>query len=403
MSKGNVLIGQSGGPTSVINSSLSGVVDAAMKADSIGRIFGMRFGIEGVLNDYLIDLGSEAPEVLQGLRSTPGSALGSSRLKLKDEHFPAVLKQLQKYNIRCYFMIGGNDTMDTIHRVTKYANENGHEIVGVGIPKTVDNDLHGTDHTPGYPSSARYMAMSVLQAGVLARDMQKVDQFVIFQTIGRSAGWLPAAAACARQGNEAPPHIILFPERAFDRDAFLNAVAAAQKNHGFVSIVCGEGITNADGSPVSVSQTRDKFGNVEFGAMGGTSAAMILHRIIANEFGWRGEFQVTESLSMCAADRGVKLDFEEAFACGQQAVKLGLQGEGGVMVTMKRRNPPREKYEIDFGTISLSEVANHERPMPDNFITPDGFGVTEAFLDYISPLIGELPKYTSLAAKRASV
>ena len=309
MSKGNVLIGQSGGPTSVINSSLSGVVDAAMKADSIGRIFGMRFGIEGVLNDYLIDLGSEAPEVLQGLRSTPGSALGSSRLKLKDEHFPAVLKQLQKYNIRCYFMIGGNDTMDTIHRVTKYANENGHEIVGVGIPKTVDNDLHGTDHTPGYPSSARYMAMSVLQAGVLARDMQKVDQFVIFQTIGRSAGWLPAAAACARQGNEAPPHIILFPERAFDRDAFLNAVAAAQKNHGFVSIVCGEGITNADGSPVSVSQTRDKFGNVEFGAMGGTSAAMILHRIIANEFGWRGEFQVTESLSMCAADRGVKLDF----------------------------------------------------------------------------------------------
>src|SRR5262249_9020849 len=149
------------------------------------------------------------PAVLKGLRSTPGSALGSSRLKLKDEHFPAVLKQLKKYNIRYYFMIGGNDTMDTIHRVTRYANEQGHEMVGVGVPKTVDNDLFGTDHTPGYPSAARYVALSVLQAGVLARDMQKVDQFVIFQSIGRSAGWLPAAAACARHSGETAPHLLL--------------------------------------------------------------------------------------------------------------------------------------------------------------------------------------------------
>ena len=403
MSIGNVLVGQSGGPTSVINSSLAGVVDASLASGGIDRIFGMRFGIEGVLNDYLVDLGSESPEVLKGLRSTPGSALGSSRLKLKDEHFPAVLKQLKKYNIRYYFMVGGNDTMDTIHRVTKYANENGHEMVGVGVPKTVDNDLHGTDHTPGYPSAARYVALSVLQAGVLARDMQKVDQFVIFQSIGRSAGWLPAAAACAQFESGAPPHIILFPERAFDRDAFLKAVANAHQKYGFVSIVCGEGITNADGTPVSVSQTRDKFGNVEFGAMGGTSAAMMLHRMIADEFGWRGEFQVTESLPMCAADRALKLDFDEAFACGQQAVKLATQGEGGVMVTMQRLNPPREKYEIGFGTISLSEVANHERPMPDSFISADGFGVTPAFLDYVAPLIGELPSYATLAAKRATV
>ena len=401
MSKGNVLVGQSGGPTSVINSSLAGVIDAAMKVDQIDRVFGMRFGIEGVLDDYLVDLGSESSEVLSGLRSTPGSALGSSRLKLKDEHFPAVLKQLQKYDIRYYFMIGGNDTMDTIHRVTKYANENGHEMIGVGVPKTVDNDLHGTDHTPGYPSAARYVALSVLQAGILARDMQKVDQFVIYQSIGRSAGWLPAAAACARFADDTPPHVVLFPERPFNRNAFLSAVAGAHKEHGFVSIVCGEGITNADGTPVSVSQTKDKFGNVEFGAMGGTSAAMMLHRMISDEFGWRGEFQVTESLPMCAADRGVKLDFDEAFACGQQAVKLATNGEGGVMVTMNRLNKPGERYEIGFGTISLSEVANHERPMPDNFISKDGFGVTQAFLDYLSPLVGELPKYSTLAAKRA--
>lgn len=401
MLKGNVLIGQSGGPTSVINSSLAGVVDTAMKSKGIGRVFGMRYGIEGVLNDYLIDMAAESPAVRKGLRSTPGSAIGSSRLKLKDEHFPAVLKQLKKYNIRYYFMIGGNDTMDTIHRVTKYANENGHELIGVGVPKTVDNDLFGTDHTPGYPSAARYVALSVLQAGILARDMQKVDQFVIFQSIGRSAGWLPAAAAIARTESDSGPHIILMPERPFHRENFLAAVAKAHKSHGFVSIVCGEGITNPDGSPVSVSQTKDKFGNTEFGAMGGTSAAMVLHKIISNEFGWRGEFQVTESLPMCAADRGIKLDFDEAYACGEQAVKLATKGHGGVMVTMNRKSKPGEKYQMEFGTISLSEVANHERPMPNNFITKDGFGVTKAFLDYLQPLIGALPTYSSLAAKRA--
>lgn len=401
MAKGNVLIGQSGGPTSVINSSLAGVIDAATTSGKVGRVLGMRYGIEGVLDDYLIDLGSESAVVLSGLKSTPGSALGSSRLKLKDEHFPAVLAQLKKYDIRYYFMIGGNDTMDTIHRVTKYANEHGHEMVGVGVPKTVDNDLYGTDHTPGYPSAARYVALSVLQAGVLAGDMRKVDQFVIFQSIGRSAGWLPAAAACARPNSDSPPHLLLLPERSFHRDAFLSAVAKAHQNQGFVSIVCGEGITNPDGSPVSVSQTKDKFGNVEFGAMGGTSAAMVLHRIICDEFGWRGEFQVTESLPMCAADRGVALDFEEAFACGQQAVNLALRGEGGVMVTMKRLNKPNEPYQIGFGTAALCEVANHERPMPDEYITKDGFGVTQAFLDYARPLIGAMPQYSTLAAERA--
>src|SRR5579871_489242 len=206
MAKGNVLIGQSGGPTSVINSSLAGVVNGALKSKSIGRVYGMRFGIEGVLNDVLIDLGKESSRTLKGLRATPGSALGSSRLKLKDEHFPAILSQLKKYNIRYYFMIGGNDTMDTIHRVTQYATENGHEMIGVGVPKTVDNDLYGTDHTPGYPSAARYMALSVLQAGILARDMQKVDQFVIFQSVGRSAGWLPAATSLARIDDLSAPH-----------------------------------------------------------------------------------------------------------------------------------------------------------------------------------------------------
>jgi len=398
---GNALVGQSGGPTTVINASLAGVVDAAARAKQIGRVFGMRFGIEGVLGDFLLDLSAEKREAIKALCSTPSSALGSSRLKLRDEHFDPILKRLKRYNIRYFFMIGGNDTMDTIHRIVKYAQDAGWEMTGVGIPKTVDNDLFGTDHTPGFPSAARYVALSVQQGALLARDMQRVDQFTIFQTVGRSAGWLPAAAACARSKSNAAPHIVLLPERHFERDDFLQAVAAAHQKHGYVSIVCGEGITNPDGTPVSASTTTDNFKNVEFGAMGGTSAAMILHRIISDEFRWRGEFQVTESLQMCAADRAVKLDVIEAYACGKEAVSLATRGKGDVMVTIKRTSKAGEPYESTFGTISLSEVAVHARPMSDQFIAPGGMDVTKAFMSYVRPLVGALPEYVGLTIKRA--
>ena len=306
MLKGNAIVGQSGGPTAVINASLVGVVEAAKKASGINRVYGMRFGIEGVLEDFLLDLAAEPASTLKSLRTTPSSALGSSRHKLKDDDLEPILDRLKARDIRYFFMIGGNDTMDTIHRITEYARAHGHDMIGVGVAKTVDNDLYGTDHTPGYPSAARYVALSVQQAGRLARDMQRVDPFVIFQTVGRSAGWLAAAAMIAKQDPADPPHIILLPERSFDQDAFLGAVETAQKRYGFCSIICGEGITYDDGTPVSASRTRDKFNNVEFGAMGGTSAAMMLHKIIGDQFGWRGEFQVTESLQMCAMDRAVE-------------------------------------------------------------------------------------------------
>jgi 6-phosphofructokinase 1 len=397
---GNALVGQSGGPTSVINASLAGLIESARRSPKIGKVLGLRFGIEGLIRDDLLDLGKESLKTIRGLRTTPGSALGSSRLKLQPEHFPTVLQQLKKYDIRYFFLCGGNDTMDTIHRVTEYANAHGHELIGIGVPKTVDNDLYGTDHTPGFPSAARYMALSVLQAGILARDMRKVDQFVIFQSIGRSAGWLPASAAAVRYATGAP-HLLLLPEWPFDRERFLAAVKRTHAEQGFVSIVCGEGITTADGTPISASETRDRFGNVEFGAMGGASVAMLLHRMIAHEFGWRGEFQVTESLPMCAADRAVRLDVREAFGCGRQAVRLALKGESGVMVTLERVNKPRQPYAVGFGTIPLEAVANHERPLPDEYISEDGFGVTEKFLAYVRPLLGELPDYVTLAGKKA--
>ncbi|MDO4574082.1 MAG: 6-phosphofructokinase [Planctomycetia bacterium] len=395
MLTGNAIIGQSGGPTSVINSSLCGVIQTCAKyPDKIQNIYGMRYGIEGFMQEMLIDLGAQRPEVVEALKTTPSSALGSCRHKMQEQDFAPVLELLKKYNIRYYFLIGGNDTMDTIHRIEAYCRKEGYDLVGVGIPKTVDNDLFATDHTPGFGSAARYVAMSVLQAGILARDMKKVDQFVVFQTVGRSAGWLPAAAACAKRNEEDAPHIILVPERPFETERFLNEAKAAYDQHGWVSVVCGEGVCFADGSPISATAVNDRFGNKEFGAMGGTSAAMVLHQLLTKTFGWRGEFQVTESLQMCAADRAMPNDIQEAWACGKRAVELAVEGNSGVMVTIQRdSNVP---YAWSLGTAPLKEVALGEKPMPDAFICPDRYFVTDACLEYLRPLVGELPEYVRL-------
>ncbi|MDO4586572.1 MAG: diphosphate--fructose-6-phosphate 1-phosphotransferase [Planctomycetia bacterium] len=401
MFQGNAIIGQSGGPTSVINSSLCGVIQGCMKWGQngqndcqINKILGMQYGIQGFMQDQIIDLGQKPSETIEGLKRTPSSGLGSCRYKLKDEDFAPILEKLKQNNIRYYFLIGGNDTMDTIHRIEAYCQKEGYDLRGIGIPKTVDNDLFATDHTPGFPSAARYVALSVKQAGMLARDMKKVDQYVIFQTVGRSAGWLPAAAACAKETEDDAPHIILLPERPFIKEQFFKEVKNAYDRWGWVSIVCGEGVCYANGKPISASEVADNFSNVEFGAMAGTSAAMMLHRMIANEFGWRGEFQVTESLQMSAADRATDLDIQEAWQCGQRAVELALEGKSGVMVTMNRRS--NDPYQIEFGTAPLAEVALGEKPMPDDFICNDRLYVTESCLDYLRPLVGPMPHYVRL-------
>lgn len=395
ISKGNAIIGQSGGPTSVINASLAGIVQAAGQWEAVGKVLGMRYGIEGFMQGKIMDLGRESAASIEGLKTTPASALGSCRHKLKEEDLPAVLEMLKRHDIRYLFLIGGNDTMDTIHRIEAYARKNHCELVGIGVPKTVDNDLFGTDHTPGFASAARYMALSVMQAGILARDMQKVDQFVVFQTIGRSAGWLAAAAALGKKDPSDAPHLLCLPERPFEKARFLADVKRAYEQFGYASIICGEGITYADGRPVSASETTDKFSNVEFGAMGGASVAMVLHRMIAKEFGFRGEFQITESLPMCAADRAVPQDIDEACRCGQAAVQLARQGKTGLMVTLVRES--NQPYRCTTGTIALSEVAVKAKPMPDAFINSEGNFVTPAFLEYLQPLVGDLPHYTRLA------
>jgi len=209
--KGNVLVGQSGGPTAVINASLAGVIAGATDstvAGGIGAVYGMPYAIEGFLNGHVLPIPALSRSEIDLLSRTPSSALGSCRHKLQDEDLPVILKYLKQYDIRYLLYIGGNDTMDTIHRIESYCTDHSYELSGVGIPKTVDNDLYATDHTPGYPSAARYVTLSVQQAGRLAADMRKVDQFTVYQTVGREAGWLAAASALARKSPHEAPHII---------------------------------------------------------------------------------------------------------------------------------------------------------------------------------------------------
>lgn len=400
--QGNILIGQSGGPTAVINASLAGVVQAARGAGfggdgrttQGGRILGMRFAIEGFLEEQLLDLSTLSHGELARLQATPGSALGSCRYKLQDEDLPRIHRLLEKYQVRYLFYIGGNDTMDTIHRISEYCHEQGYEVRGVGIPKTVDNDLFATDHTPGYPSAARYVAQSVAQAGRLARDMQRVDRFLVHQTIGRDAGWLAAASALARRSPEDGPHLIYVPEMPIERDTVVAEVQRTIERFGWASIVIGEGTTWSDGMPISAAAATDRFSNVEYGAMGGSSAALNLHRLISEETGYRGEFQIPESMPMSASDRCGPYDRQEAYACGVEALHRALRDEGGVMITINRVKSDARDYAVTYGTAPLQEVAVRARPMPQEMLTP-AF-VTDTFLEYLRPLVGELESYLDL-------
>ena len=392
--RGNVIVGQSGGPTSVINSSLAGVIETALASDKIDKIYGMNYGIEGFLNEKLIDLGNQKQEVLKDLCHTPSSALGSSRYKLTEGDLPLILEILKKYEIRYFFLIGGNDTMDTIHRVEKYCSINDYDLKGIGIPKTVDNDLFGTDHTPGFPSAARYNMLSVAQSGVLARDMQKVDKFVIYQTIGRDAGWLAAATALAKKQESDAPHLIYCPERSFNKVQFLEDAEECIKKYGWVSIVVSEGLLYPDGTPVSAAQEKDSFNNREFGAMGGASVGLNVHKILKDATGFRGEFQITESLNMCAIDRAVPMDLQEAYDCGKEAVQLALSGHSAYMVTIERLSD--KPYRTVFGKTELSNVAIRARSMPEDFINDRGNFVTDKLINYMRPLLGEIPSYIQL-------
>ena len=390
--KGNAIVAQTGGPTAVINSSLAGIISQCLKEKNIEQIWGCHFGMKGLLEEDFIHL-EDAP--IDTLQHTPGSALGSSRIKLKTENMSRVLEIFKKYNIRYFFGIGGDDTQLNVYEVEKYCKEQSYELYGTGCPKTVDNDLPLTDHTPGFPSAARYTALSVYQGGRLTRDMQNVDQFVIYQTIGRSAGWLAAAPYAFKDKESDPPHIILIPEIPFVEEKFITYFESCYKKYGFVSIICGEGVTDENGNPVSATRVKDDFGNKEFGAMGGVSVGMEIHKIISRYFPeMRGEFQVTESLPMCADDRTVDIDVQEAFLLGEKAVELAARGKSGLMSVIVREAGPEYKIHID--AVPLRDVGGKQKPIPERYIAENGMNMTPAFKEYIVPLVGPKPVYADL-------
>ena len=392
--KRNALIGQLGGPTSVINSSLSGLITEGLKSKKIGHILGMRNGIVGLLRDDIVDLGKEDSSVIQNLSQTPSSILGSSRYILKKKDFPLLLNIFKKNNIGYLFLIGGNGTMKLNQQIDKYCKENTYTINTIGIPNTVDNDLCGTDHTPGFASAARYICLSVQQAGQLAHDMQSIDKYVIFQTVGRNTGWLAASAALAKKRESDAPHLIYMPERSLSKKRVLSDVKECIKKYGWVSIVCGEGILWEDDSFVANLHLNNKYIDFEFGAMGGGSAALNLHKFIHNETRYRGEFQITESLSMCAIDRASKVDIKEAHLCGIEAIKLAEENISGVMVSIIRDSS--SPYRIKLDTTSFEDVTCNMKPLDGKYINKYGNFVTDKYIDYIRPLIGEIPAYSEL-------
>lgn len=390
---GKAVFAQSGGPTAVINSSICGAIEEARKHKEIVAMYGSIHGILGVLHENMIDLNRESPKTISLLRQTPSSSLGSSRYKLKEEDYDRILKVLAAHDIRYFFIAGGNDSMDTANRVFRMARERGYELSVMGLPKTVDNDLPITDHCPGYGSVARWLALSVRDAGLDTEAIYTSDTIKVVETMGRNAGWITAATALARQQPNDAPHIILLPEIPFSRDKFLSDVERVYRKLGYALIACCEGLRDENGDYLTASQRSldtDRFGHRQLGGVGET-----LCGIIAEGLKIKARADKPGTIQRVSALLASPVDVEEAYATGAQAVKHAVEGKSGWMVTLERE--PGAEYACKTGIVSLEEVANREKKVPREFINAEGTGVTGAFLEYVTPLIGgPLPEYARL-------
>jgi 6-phosphofructokinase 1 len=395
--KGNAVVGQSGGPTAVINASLAGVIEEAKQHGEIGSIFGAVNGVEGLLREDMADLGAEDPAQLALLAGTPSAALGSCRKKLTQADYDTLLALFRAHNIRYWFYIGGNDSADTTHQVGRLAAEAGWEMRVIGIPKTVDNDLAYTDHCPGYGSVARFNALATRDAGLDTVAMHTVDTVKIIETMGRNAGWITAATALAREQAGDPPHLIYLPERVFDQERFLADVKReVDRGRGCVIAVC-EGLRDASGEAlVSFKHAigTDSFGHKQLGGVGD-----YLVGLIAEGLGIKARFDKAGTIQRSFGLAQSEADVAEAKMVGAAAVRRACEGVTDKMVTLVRvSNSP---YKCDTGLADLQDVANAERPMPDEFINADGNDITPAFIDYARPLIGgPLPPYARLKLAR---
>ncbi len=392
--KGNLVVAQSGGPTAVINASVAGVAEEAFRnADAISGVFGSLHGIEGVLYEDLIDLGKEARATISGLTSTPSAALGSCRHKLTEADYDRIIQVLKAHDIRYFFYIGGNDSMDTAARVSRMGADLGYEVRSVGIPKTIDNDLAFTDHCPGFGSVARWVASSVRDAGLDTEAIGVVDKIKIVEIMGRNAGWITAASALARDHENAAPHLIYVPEKPINLERFLGDVQNVYDRLGYCLITVCEGVKGEDGKPLMASTSAinvDAFGHAQMGGV-----ADYLCSLIADRLKLKARFDKPGTIQRVSAALQSWVDRDEAYGAGAEAVRQALGGVTGKMVTIERVSD--DPYRSRFGLADLDKVANAEKLIPDEFLSPAGNDVTEAFVKYAQPLIGgPLAKYSYL-------
>jgi len=391
--KGNCIVAQSGGPTTVINSSLCGVFDEARKHRCIQGIYAALNGILGVLREEIFDLRKEKPSTIKGLRSTPSAAAGSCRYKLKSleeskEEFERILEVFEAHNIRYFFYAGGNDSMDTADKVNKLAKEMGYELRVMGIPKTIDNDLACTDHCPGYGSVAKFIATMTMEAGRDTEALYTTDTCTALETMGRDAGWIAAAGAMAKRTDEDPPHLVYLPEVVFDVDKFIKDVKKTLDKFGRCFIVASEGIKDRDGSYIAAIGGRfskDSFGHQQLGGV-----AESLRQIVENEVGVKCRSNKLGTCQRNAMHFASKTDSDEAYMVGRQAVKHAVEGLSGYMVTLVRKS--NKPYRCVTGLAPLRDVALGERKVPRSFINKEGNFITNKMREYIAPLIkGEVP------------
>ena len=391
--KPNAIVAQSGGPTAVINSSACGVVQTAMKSDKIGSVFGSNNGIMGVLKEELFDISAEKAETIEMMKRTPAAAIGSCRYKLKslDESradYQRILDVFKAHEIRYFFYAGGNDSMDTADKVNKLAAESGYEMVCMGVPKTIDNDLAFTDHCPGYGSVAKYVATSAMNAGRDTEALYTADTCTILEVMGRNAGWIAAAAGLANREPQDAPHLIYLPETAFSIDKFVADCKETLKQFGRLFIVAGEGLRDDKGNYLTADSGafgKDSFGHAQLGGVGDA-----LKVLVEREVGVKARVNKLGTNQRSAMHFASLTDVNEAFICGKAAVEFALNGENGKMVTLLRA--PGDLYRCSTGLAKLSDVANGEKMLPAQFINDKGNGVTQAFKDYLKPLVqGQAP------------
>ena len=401
----NAFYAQSGGVTAVINASAAGVIEVCRENKSkIGKLYAGLNGIVGALREELIDTSFESDDAISQLLHTPGGAFGSCRYKLKKyeddvTEYERLIKVFRAHNIGYFFYNGGGDSADTCLKVSQISEKMGYPIRAIHIPKTIDNDLPFTDYCPGFGSVAKYVATSVREASLDIESMcASSTKVFILEVMGRHAGWIAASGGLAASKKGEAPHIILFPEIPFYREAFIERIETTVRQKGYCVIVASEGIRYSDGAHISGSMQRDAFGHQQLGGVAPTLASMI-----KQSTGYKYHWALSDYLQRSARHLASKIDVDHAYAAGRRAVEMALEGKTSLMVTIEREKG--EKYKWFLGEASLEKVANMEKKMPRNFITKDGFGITKKAKDYLKPLIiGEdfppfksgLPQYVKL-------